>query len=191
MSIILHPTAFSKDTRQSRTKFIPREESHDFVLELSAKARVRCVNWPKDVRIAPTKHGILSRTLEEVCGSDHLMPLTKTNSGSTEPQMIAEHREFLSDDTFQITRQNCEPVIISGRSVVHVGIGKSVAVNKLAAQGAFLALAHLGSKCEVQEFTIEPFRRSVKCITLSVWDQPYRVYHTNAYLMLEIGLLVG
>lgn len=191
MSIILHPTAFAKDTRQYRTKFIPKEESHEFALELSAQTRVRCVHWPKDVRIAPTKHGILSRTIDEVCGSDHLMPLTKNNSGSTEPQMIAEHREFLSDDTFQITRHNHEPVILSGRSVIHVGIGKSAAVNKLAAQGAFLALAHVGANCDVQEFAIEPFRRSVKCIALSVWDQPYRVYHTHAYLMLENGLLVG
>lgn len=193
MSIVLHPTAFSKQTRAYTGKLIPREESNNFVAELGVDTPIRCVNWPKDDKLAPKRHTVLSRFTIDVCNSDTLMPLTCSPSGSVEPQMIAEHKVYFSEDTFLIERIGFAPIILSGRSIIHVSFGHAVAVNKLATQGRFSAISHhvIGGEFDTKEYRIAKHGLKVKCVSLSVWEQPYRVKHSNAYLIAENGLLLG
>lgn len=169
---------------------IPKEEYNTFKSAISYHTKIKCVDWPMYDRVSPKKHSLLSRDAVVICRSNSLMPVTQTQS-SVEPQMIAEHIEYAEDNLYKITRPYFEPAYISGSSLVRVDMETVATVNKLARSKTFVALQHTERSLYPVEYHITQHSRLEKCVKISVWEQPHRVKHTNGFLILEIGLLVG
>lgn len=192
MSIVLHPTAFTKSHNKYRGKLIPREEYNMFVSCLHQNTKILCVDWPNSERLAPVTHKILKAAITDVCAATNLLPMTYKASGSIEPQMIAEDKLYLEDDVYLIECDHAAPVLVNGRAIVYVTADIFVAVNTLVDQATFVANNHNGSKLDVAIYRVSRYRNgSLPFIRFGVWDQPYRVKHTNAYMILANGLILG
>lgn len=191
MTIVLHPTAFSKLTSKTRRNLIPKKEYNTFKAAISYDTAIKCVDWPYHQRIAPKKHTLLNRAAIDVCRSDALLPVTFVPFLSVEPQMVAEHSEYIDDSLYEITRPYHNPAYLTGSALIRVDMETVLSVNSLAKDGRFVALKHEGNAVSQVEYHISRHNKNEKCIRMSVWEQPHRVKHLNGFLILEIGLLVG
>lgn len=195
MSIVLHPTAYSKFAGSNyvyKGKLIPREEYNTFVSAIHQNTKILCVDWPNSERLAPVKHKILKAAIADVCASKSLLPMTFRPSGSIEPQMIAEDKLYLEDDTYLIECDHAAPVLVNGRAIVYVTADICVAVNTLAEQATFVANNHTGTKLDTAVYRVSRHKNgALPFVRFGVWDQPYRVKHINAYMMLANGLILG
>lgn len=196
MSIVLHPTAFSRFSGSKfvyKGKLIPQEEYNNFVSSVARDTELLCVDWPKSERLAPTKHIIQRRSISDICRSENLLPLTFSASrGSLEPQMIAQDTLYHEDDTFVIECAHAAPVVVNGRAIVYVTPEACVAVNKLAEYKTFIATNHSGTSFSSAGYSVQRQRRgALPFIRFGVWDQPYRIQHVNAFMVLANGLILG
>jgi hypothetical protein len=193
VSIVLHPTAFTKQHNKYSGKLIPREEYNNFVSSVHRDTEILCVNWPKAERLSPPKHIVQKRKLVDICHAESLLPLTYSISrGSVEPQMIAQDTLYREDDIYLIECAHAAPVLINGRAIVYVSPEVCVAVNKLVDDKAFSAINHTGTTFGSASYSVSRHRNGAQpFIRFGVWDQPYRVSHVSAHMLLANGLILG
>ena len=185
--MILHPAVLTKSA-----KLVPREQMHTMVA-IGADTPVLGVIWPKKYAVKPLNLQSRVVSIRELCEKfDDMLPVTYAR-GKAEPQMIAEHKLERDVLNYQINIPDELPILVGTRCLVGTYSGlKDIA--KIKGTIDVPCLRHVrGNQFKVERKTAEIKRVNEVTLTIrmSVWDQPDRVEHTQAYLVTGSGLVLG